>query len=117
MNSIKGKIIMSFSPSVDYTRLIDGKEQIRKDCWLYKLVEDFVGKDKITENNFSFLGRDTIHRLEFATTDTVFSWLKVQPLFILKAEELRRLRYDGHPSLLHYLCTPMLIVFDNDLDK
>jgi hypothetical protein len=47
----------------------------------------------------------------------LFEDLKIDDLFIIKAEKLRRIRTEGGMPLIEYLATPRLQKIDNDLDR
>ena len=89
----------------------DKQEVLRSDSWLVKLINKKYESKPIT-----FLGRDDIKRIEIEMNVDLFKQLQQDPMFIMKAEKLRRLRTTRR-DVLDYLMTSDINLIDNDLDK
>ncbi len=86
-----------------------------KGSWLYELAKKYAPNK--TEEKISLIGLDTFKRIEIRVSVSLFEQLKNDPVFILRAENLRRIRSDNMPiTLLEYLINPRMRKFDNDLD-
>lgn len=88
--------------------------------WLYELAKKYVPYE--TDKQISLIGFDSLKRVEIMISVNLFEQLKNDSVFIMHAENLRRLRTikkDTNKSkdILEYLCYPTLMSFDNDLDK
>ena len=83
--------------------------------WLWGLAKKYMPNN--TENHISLVGLDEKKRIEIMISVSLFEQLKYDTLFILKAENLRRLRTTKNTqTILEHLCYPLLKEFDNDLD-
>lgn len=107
------KAIISYHPSCGPQLLTfkDKKEVLRSDSWLVKLIDKKYESKPVT-----FLGRDEIKRIEIEMDVHLFTRLRQDPMFIMKAEKLRRLRTTRR-DVLDYLMTSDINLIDNDLDK
>lgn len=107
------KAILSYHPScgIELLTFSDGKEVLKKDCWLINLINQKYDSKPIT-----FLGRDTIKRVEIEMNIDLFTKIQHDPLFVMKAEKLRRLR-TTRKDVLDFLMTSNINLIDNDLDE
>lgn len=91
-----------------------------KGSWLYELAKKYVPYE--TDKQISLIGLDNLKRIEIMISVNLFEQLKNDRVFIMKAENLRRLRTIKKDKtkgthVLEYLCYPTLKEFDNDLDS
>lgn len=107
------KAILSYHPScsIELLEFSEGMEVLRKDSWLMNLINKKYDNKPIT-----FLGRDNINRLEIEMNISLFQELQQDPLFVMKAEKIRRLR-TTMLDLLDYLTNSNINIIDNDLDE
>ncbi len=111
------KLIMSYGLAEQSLYNRENNTSI-KGSWLYDLAKKYVPTD--TDKHISLVGLDSIKRIEVMVSIYLFNELKNDPVFIMKAENLRRLRTEKidkskHRQLIEYLCYP-ISHFDNDLD-
>lgn len=88
--------------------------------WLYELAKKYMPTQ--TDNHISLIGLDESKRIEIMISVYLFEEIKSDPVFIMRAENLRRLRTikkkeEVGTNILEILCYPTLRNFDNDLDK
>lgn len=101
-------------------RSLYNREDSIKGSWLYDLAKKYRPND--TDEYIKLIGLDNSKRIEIEVSVHLFNQLKTDPVFVMKAENLRRLRtskYEGSKFdniLLEYLVFP-ISDFDNDLDK
>ena len=107
------KAILSYHAScgVELLTFSEGKEILKKDCWLMNLINQ-----KYDNTPVNFLGRDNLKRVEIEIDVELFNKLQNDPLFVMKAEKLRRLR-TTRKDILDYLMTSSINTIDNDLDE
>mgnify|MGYP003480381073 CR=1 FL=1 len=107
------KAILSYAPQCGIELLTpkNGELYLRKDSWLMMLIEK-----KYNGETIKYLGRDNIGRVEIEMNVMLFKKLQNDPLFIMKSENLRRLR-TSRLSILDYLMTREVNLIDNDLDN
>lgn len=107
------KAILSYHPScgVELLTFENGEEVLKKDCWLINLINEKYGERPIL-----FLGRDTQKRVEIEMNIDLFTKIQHDPMFIMKAEKLRRLR-TTRKDLLDFLMNSNINLIDNDLDE
>lgn len=96
---------------LDYNQ-IEKTEKLKPNCWLCTLI-----KEKYENKNVVFLGRDDKKRAEIQMSMELFNSLRSDPLFLLKSENLRRLRTIRKNSILDFLSTQGFNIIDNDLDN
>jgi len=112
------KLIITYSLSEQSLYNRENNTSI-KGSWLYDLAKKYYATD--TDKYISLFGFDNLKRIEIMISVCLFDQLKIDPVFIMKAENLRRVRtIKLNPSkmtdILEYLCYP-ISQFDNDLDK
>lgn len=107
------KAILSYHPSYgpQLLTLKDRVEVLRTDSWLVKLISKKYESKPIT-----FLGRDDLKRVEIEMDVNLFKQLQQDPLFVMEADKLRRLR-TTRVDFLDFLLTSDVNLIDNDLDK
>lgn len=107
------KAILSYHPScgTELLTFSDGKEVLRKDSWLIRLINE-----KYEKADIMFLGRDNQKRVEIEMNVDLFTKIKQEPMFIMKAEKLRRLR-TTRKDVLDFLMSSNINLIDNDLDE
>lgn len=88
-----------------------------KGSWLYNLAKKIFPSN--TDSHISLIGLDEDKRIEISVSLALFERIRGEPEFMLKAENLRRLR--SYPAegmtVLETLCQQKLADFDNDLDR
>ena len=112
-------LIMSYSLSEHSLYNRENNTSI-KGSWLYELAKKYVPYE--TDKQISLVGLDKLKRIEIMISVNLFEQMKNDRVFILKAENLRRLRtvkkdQSKGTCILEYLCYPTLQTFDNDLDE
>jgi hypothetical protein len=107
------KVILSYHPSCACELIYckDGKELLKPNNWLSQLIGNIRNN-----GNVVFLGRDDKKRVEIQITLDCFTDIQHTPMFIMKAEKLRRLR-TVRKDFLEFLITPNVNIIDNDLDS
>lgn len=103
------KVILSYTPE-SATKIVKGHpEQIDPFGWLAALSKRYG-------SFIEYEGRDEKKRVEVSMSVSLFSCIKNDPLFIMEAEHLRRIRTEGQPNILEFLAGPRINYIDNDLD-
>jgi len=111
------KLIMSYA-STEQSSYNRENNTLIKGYWLYDLAKKYMPNN--TDNHISLIGFDSKKRIEIMISIFLFFELKRDPVFIMNAENLRRLRTvtidPTKPThVLEVLCFP-ISNFDNDLD-
>jgi hypothetical protein len=104
------EVILSYAPQIGFERVVNSETVLDTNNWLSMLIKKHFNKDYL-----EYLGRDELKRIELCVPLSVFETLKNDPLFIMKAETLRRLR-TTRKDVLDYLMTSNINLIDNDLD-